>query len=246
MTAKIARVLDFESDGLPDEDEQASICEVAFVDIDLTSPTFAILPESRFESLIKTDRPMPVMAKSVHHITDEMLDDAPPRTHAYQALASGLSDDDVYVAHNAAFDSKLYSGRPQKWVCTYKCALRAWPDAERHNNQYLRYFLELDLDPVEAMPPHRAAADVWVTAHIMQRLLALRPIERLIEISSDPGFLPKFTFGKHYGKTFKEVVDVDHGYLEWIVDKSDLDEDVKFTSRWWLQKHAAAQLPVPA
>jgi exodeoxyribonuclease X len=29
------------------------------------------------------------------------------------------------------------------WVCTYKCALRIWPDLPSHGNQALRYHLGL-------------------------------------------------------------------------------------------------------
>jgi hypothetical protein len=25
------------------------------------------------------------------------------------------------------------------WICTYKCALRVWPDLDGHSNQELRY-----------------------------------------------------------------------------------------------------------
>jgi exodeoxyribonuclease X len=231
--AKIARILDFETDALP-EDKDAAICEVAFVDMDLS--TSEIMAASRWQSLIKTARPMPVMAMSIHHITDAMLADAPPRTHAYQALAAGMSDDDVYVAHNAAFDSSFYPGRPQRWICTYRCALRAWPDAERHTNQYLRYLLGLDLDERLAMPPHRAAADVWVTAHILKALLALRPLERLIEVSSQPPVLPRCTIGEHRGKPWP---DVPLGFLKWMVDKDSMDADLRHNAKREIKRREA-------
>lgn len=100
----------------------------------------------------------------------------------------------------------------------------------------LRYWLKLDLDRDLASPPHRALPDAYVTAHLLRRLLALRPIDRLVQISAESGFVPRFTFGKHYGKSFKEVLAADHGYLEWIVEKSDLDVDVKATAQYWLER----------
>lgn len=239
---KIARVVDFETSGLP-EDEGAEILEVGFIDIDLTQEGFPLIEGSAYQSLCKPMGPIPPEVSAIHHLVAADFENAPPRVDSYKALAAGLTDDDVYVAHNAKFEMFFYSDRPQRWVDTWKCALRAWPDAPGHSNQVLRYCLGLELDdPLLAMPPHRAFPDAYTTAHIMQRLLALRPIERLIEISNEPGFLQKFTFGKHYGKSFKEVASIDQGYLDWIVNKSDLDEHVKFTAKWHLQKRASQQM----
>ena len=54
---------------------------------------------------------------------------------------------DVYVAHNCEFEQSFLMRHPAwpltPWVCTYKCALRVWPDLEGHKNQELRYQLGL-------------------------------------------------------------------------------------------------------
>lgn len=69
---------------------------------------------------------------------------------------------------------------------------------------------------------HRAGPDTWVTAHILLDLLKERTVEELLEISANPVRLLKMPFGKHYGKSFKEI---DEGYLDWLVDKSDMRND---------------------
>lgn len=237
--ASIARVLDFETTGFP-ENEAAEIIEVGFIDLDLTKADFPFIEGSAFQSLRKPIGSIPPETSAVHHLVASDFVDAPGHVEMCAALSGGLADTDIYVAHNAAFEQHFYSNRPQAWLCTLKCAYRAWPDAPGHSNQVLRYWLGLDLDRHLAMPPHRAFPDAYVTAHILQKLLALRPVERLIEISGQPGFLPKFNFGKYRGKTFKEVAEIDRGYLTWIVEKSDMDADVKFTSKWWLQKGSAS------
>lgn len=231
----IARVLDFESTGKP-EDEHAEIIEAGFIDVDLTAEGFPLLMDSRWTSLFKPEGDIPPETMAVHHIMPEDVADAPANHTVFPHLLKGMTTADVYAAHRADFEQHFFDGRGRPYVCTYKCALRAWPDAPSHSNQGLRYFLQLPCDRVLADPPHRALPDAYVTAHILQALLKLRPLERLVEISGQPGFLTKFSFGKHKGKTFKEVAAIDRGYLSWIVDKSDLDEDVKFTSRHWLGK----------
>ena len=231
--ARIARVVDLETTGFP-EDMDAEICEAAKLDVDLTADGFPIIADSAWSSLIKPLRPIPPVTMAVHHITNEDVADAPPHAAMSLAFGAGMSDQDVYVAHKADFEQHFYPKKPQRWVCTYKCALRAWPDAPGHSNQVLRYHLQLPVDPVLAMPPHRALPDCRVTAEILRLLLGLRPLDRLVEISSQPGFLPKFNFGKHTGKSFQEVAETDRSYLVWIVEKSDMDRDIKFTAKHWL------------
>jgi exodeoxyribonuclease X len=239
---RIARVLDFETTGLP-EDEAAEIVEAGFVDVDLVADGFPIIAGSAWQSLVKPVGPIPAVTMAVHHIMPEDVADAPHAMVAWQALRAGMNPADVYAAHNADFEKHFFKGAGQSYVCTYKCALRAWPDAPSHSNQALRYHLELPVDRALAEPSHRALPDAYVTAHILQALLKLRPLERLIEISKEPGFLPRMTLGEHYGKKFSEVP---RGYLEWMVGKMANDpkrKDEVFTAKWWLQKQPAGAAP---
>lgn len=235
--AKIARLLDFETTALP-EDPTAAIVEAAFLDVDLVAPGFPVRPNSAWQSLIDPGFPIPPETMAVHHITDEDVAGAPSRNIAYQALAAGLADTDVYVAHNAKFEQHFYSNRPQRWICTYRCALRAWPDAPAHSNQVLRYFLKLDIDRARAFPPHRALPDCYVTAEILRALLALRPLERLIEISAQPPVLPRCTIGEHRGKTWP---DVPIGFLKWMLDKDSMDADLKHNAKREIKRREASK-----
>ncbi len=87
------------------------------------------------------------------------------------------------------------------------------------------------------MPSHRALPDAYVTAHLLRRLLDERTVDQLLTISRYPALLRKMNFGKHKGMSF---ADAPADYLEWIRDKSDMNEDTKFTAKYWLQKRAAA------
>ena len=73
---------------------------------------------------------------------------------------------DVFVAHKWAFEAQWLEehlqGRPA--ICTYKAALRLWPEAPGYSNQVLRYWLRpKDLNPAVASGAHRALPDAYVT-----------------------------------------------------------------------------------
>lgn len=233
----IARVVDIETSGLP-EDEHHAICEIAWVNLNLQTGRI----EKPVTFFVNPGHPIPAHIRAVHHISDMDVAAAMPPDQAVQYLLKDLRDGDVLAAHRASFEqSFIQVDRP--WVCTWKVSLRAWPAYVSHSNQALRYELKLDeepdFDPAAAMPPHRALPDAMVTAFILRKQLALRPLERLIEISAEPGVLYWIGGQKHKGKTFKEVALADPSYLTWIVEKSDMDEDTKFTARHWLQRVAA-------
>lgn len=230
-----ARVVDIETSGLPDE-EQHAICEIGWVDLDLD--TLKIGNPVSF--LVNLGHPMRPHIRAVHHISDAMVADAITPDAAVARLLVGMEPGDVLAAHFASFESKFIDAGTLPWVCTWKVSLRAWPELVSHGNQALRYELgideDADFDPATAFPPHRSLPDAFVTAHILRKQLQLRPLDRLIQISAEPGFLYWCPGQKHKGKTFKEVAQVDPSYLDWIVNKSDMGEDEKFTAHHWLNK----------
>jgi exodeoxyribonuclease X len=138
----------------------------------------------------------------------------------------------ILAAHNAAFEQKFMGETEQPWICTYKCALRVWPDVPGHSNQVLRYWLEdqglLSLDADKAMPPHRAGPDAYVTAHILLALLKVATVEQMIEWTKEPRLLPRCTIGKFRGKPWAEV---EWGFLNWMLQQATMEEDLKWNAR---------------
>lgn len=232
------RVVDVETSGLPEE-EQHAICEIGWIDLEVETGTISN-PVAHF---VNPGHPLRPHIRAIHHISDDMVAAAMPPDQAVASLLEGLGPADCLAAHLASFEQSFINAGDRPWVCTWKVSLRAWPELVSHGNQALRYELgvdaETDFDPAAAQPPHRSLPDAYVTAHILRKMLALRPLERLIEISGEPGFLYWCPGQKHKGKTFKEVAQVDPSYLGWIADKSDMGEAEKFTARHWLQKVAA-------
>jgi exodeoxyribonuclease X len=229
------RVTDFETTGMPPE---ATLCEIGFCDVRTNADDSTEIGDP-VGMLVNPKRPMPPEARAIHHISDHDLANAP-------SIDTGLitlnhPSVDVFVAHNMAFEREFFTGGQKPWICTLKVARRLWPECPSHTNQCLRYFLGFELDHNLAMPPHRAAPDTYVTAHILlAAITAGASIASMIEWSNGPSLLPRVTFGKHRGQAWK---DLPGDYLDWIVRKSDMDADTKFTARHWLEKRRKGPQP---
>ena len=196
----------------------------------------------------RTDRPMsrlykplngiPPETMAVHHITEEdFTADTPPCSDEllHKAVWGG-DKPDALVAHNCEFERKFIpdtatEGLP--WICTLKVAMRVWPDAPAHSNQVLRYWRGLKLDNALAMPPHRAAPDAWVTAHLLMDLLKVASVEEMIGWTREPKLLPKIPFGKHRGLAWG---DVPLDYLHWLSGQTDMDQNAVWCAKQEITK----------
>lgn len=229
------RVIDFESTG--NDPTADTIIEIASVDLTrdgIVNP---------MQTLVNPHRPIPPHVSAVHHILDDDVAGAPDLVEAIDRFRGA----DVYVAHNAAFERAMITSHsidlradPQvanpTWICTYKCALRIWPEWPSHSNQALRYQLGLSRPfgfPRERIHPHRADSDVIVTAANLGEMLKVARWSDLVQWSSEPTLLTVFNFGKHRGKRFDAVPP---DYLTWIIEKSELDEVAKHSARYWLSR----------
>lgn len=227
----VLRVLDTETTGVnPEVDE---IIEIAALDLVKGGG----MTNARSD-LVATSRAIPPEASAVHHILAEDLEGA--RDINEVLIDYGLAD--WFIAHNAPFEQSFLGPYwpDAKWICTYKCALRVWGEtAPGHSNQVLRYWLGIINPfgiPRKTIDPHRALSDCYVTGEIAHRLLAAAPFADLVRWSSEPPLHTKLNFGKHRGMRFDEAP---ADYLEWIRDKSEMDEGAKFSARYWLERRAA-------
>lgn len=225
----ILRVLDVETSGTEATDE---VVEIGIVHLNIETGEIR-----RFtDRLFGASKPLPPEVRAVHHISDEMLKGKPLFKDAGDETIHGnawfAAETVAFGAHNAAFeakfiDEKLRRGLPL--LCSYKCALRRWPEAPKHSNQALRYWLNLDLDPKDCDPPHRSLPDAWVTAHIFRELFRQGvTLQEMIEWSAQPPIPYKCHLKKHKGELWNRVPS---DYLGWIIREFD-DDDLK-----WLARH---------
>lgn len=240
------RATDLETTGLPEDGEPVGIMEAGWCDM----KNFIIKPP--VSVLVDCGIPCSIGARAIHHISDEMC---AGELRPDQAVAMIASGEHAYVVEHNVDHEKHHigpginpnseGGTERQWICTYKSALRIWPDAPGHKLMELRYYLKLDeaedFDPKLAQPPHRAPADAYVCMHLLRRILQEPKItvEQLVRWSSGPALLYMCFMKKHKGKPWSEVARDDRPYLEWIFDKSDVkDRDIRATVKYWLNKTA--------
>ena len=218
----LLRVIDIETTGT---EPPAEVIE--FGRVDVISGEAGVQVQAPMARLYKPLNGIPPETMAVHHLTEaDFGEDTPVCTTDRLRLAVwGGATPDVLVAHNCGFEQQFITEAATdglQWICAYKAALHVWRDAPRHSNHVLRYWRGLALDPVLAMPPHRAGPDAWVTAHILADLLKEASIEQMIAWTKEPKPMPTIPFGKHRGASWNEVP-ID--YLQWMAREANMDAD---------------------
>lgn len=217
--------------------------------------------EESFSGTYKPPIKIPPEASAVHHITNKIVSDKIPfkESPEYKKIKELFENENsIIVAHNTIFDLNMINKEginPKKFICTLRLARHLDPDGkiDRYNLQYLRYFLDLD---VEALA-HDALGDVLVLEKLYKRLKTRLQkeqfgqekltaeqeeelINKMIEISSHPSLFKYINFGKHSGKEIQEIAKIDPGYLEWLLkqklESDQIDEDWIYTLKYYLGK----------
>ena len=227
----IVRCVDVECTGL--NPETSGVLEIGWTDVTLPDRTISD-PQSY---LCGTSYPITPENRAVHHISPYQIAGLPEfDADAFnaQCVEDGVT---CLAAHNANFDAQFV--RPTlPIICTYKAALRAWPDLTSHSNSAVFYALE-DQGRCEGanyahIISHRAGPDSYVTAWILRCLLEDGHSGRdMVEWTRQPAKLPRCPIGKHRGKPWAEV---DAGWLKWCVGNADIGEDVRYCARAELEK----------
>lgn len=230
------RVIDFETSAM--EPPEARVIEVGTCDLTQDFAGWTVHePKSYLCGGVASIEPG---ARAAHHISlgdiaaHEPFD---PRAMQGDADESGVV---VFAAHNAEFETKFFAPTTPI-ICTYKAALRIWPDAPSHSNGALRYWLEdqglISTDRALSMPAHRAGPDAYVTAHLVKALLAAVTAKQMAVWTKEPRLLPRCTIGKFRGKPWSEV---DSGFLNWMLNQPDMEADLKWNASHELEQRQAS------
>lgn len=217
--------LDTETTGNTKEDV---LCQLAYQDRGVM-----------FCELYNPGKKIPPEASAVTHITNKMVSEKPKfqESSEYEKVKELLeSDEIVVVAHNAKFDVEMLSHDEifvERPICTLRLARFLDPENKipRYNLQYLRYFLEIEIEA----PAHDAQGDVLVLMELYKRLYARIKIvfpdldedalvEKMRDISSVPSLMNLITFGKYNGMKVSDIAKQDPGYLEWLLSQKEQSE----------------------
>lgn len=216
----IIRVIDLETTGTEKSDH---VVEIGYVDV----VDGAVSPDRRRQSFVRPPIKIPPESMAIHHITDDVVAIFKTWPDVCGAFldTDGSAGINVFAAHNAVFERMFIDPiRGAAWVCTYKCALRAWPDLKSHSNHAIRYAKNLPVNAADAEPVHRALPDAYVTAHIVVELLKEHSLDELIAWSAEPPVMPTCPIGDEWrGKKWGEV---DKGFLQWCLDRKGMSPDI--------------------
>lgn len=223
----IIRVIDLETTG--ETPDTHGVCEVGWQDVALGADGRWALTGDGGSRLINPGRPIPPITQAIHHLLDEQVADAPAWIDAARSVLDPYPRRLALAAHRADFEEKFCSANlthGAQWICTWKCAMRLWPDSPSFSNQVLRYWRKpAGLVHERGLPAHRAFPDAYVTAFHLRDMLNEASLAQLIEWSNLPGLLPRVRYGPDRGKEWTEIAeDSLIGFL------SDRDIDVRFTA----------------
>jgi exodeoxyribonuclease X len=219
----IIRVVDFETTGMhPD----AEVIEAARSDLIPKADCWTVDEPVSWLCGVKVNHPD---ARATHHIQTHEVMGMPPFDGG--RLLESKDPIALFAFHYAAFDTKFWTP-PGKHVCTWKAALRVWPDAPSHSNGALRYWLEdrgeIAVDEARAWPPHRAGPDAYITAHLLKALLAHQTARQMEAWTREPALLPRLTIGKQRGAKWP---DVEESFLHWMLKQGDMEIDLKWNAQ---------------
>lgn len=208
-----------------------------------------------FDELCSTDVNISVEAMEVHNITPDVIENQPPFSEtAFAKKVAELNQKENYlIAHNISFDLGMLEkeGFENHYtlIDTLRCAKHLLPESPYHRLQYLRYSLELyKTEGQEAdkqnitIKAHDAIGDVLVMKLLLSQLVRLtqenytgvNPMQKLAELTQIPVMMKTFKFGKYKGREISEISGEDMGYIKWMRNNLDLDEDMMFTLDYYL------------
>lgn len=171
-----------------------------------------------FEKLINPGCPIPAEASNIHHITDEMVADAPSFDVVAREFVEFCASDVVLIAHNNdSFDYHFLKnefGRHGvemldcKFMDSLKWARRYRNDLPRHTLQFLR-----EIYGIAANNAHRALDDVIVLHQVFKYMTDDLSIDEIYALLNKPREIHHMPFGKHRGMPLKSLP---KDYVAWL------------------------------
>lgn len=191
--------------------------------------TFGGIQES-YETLVNPGCPISLASQAIHHISDEMVQDAPFIQDVLPTILEFIGDS-IVVGHGIGFDMEVIAAaagrhnlpcqlRSNKLIDTLRLA-RLYGESPVNSLESLREHFN-----IEWQEAHRAMADVQVNIAIFKKLTQrFKTTNQLFDVLSRPIQMRLMPLGKYKGREFK---DLPLDYLRWAV-RMDFDDDLLFS-----------------
>lgn len=233
------RVIDLETGGNGPHD----VCEIGWQDVTQAADGRWRVDEERGAFLVNPGRPISPDTMAIHHIRDADVAGAPFWKDIAPSVLRPEGGVAALAAHRAAFEQRYCAPRLSggaDWICTWKCALRLWPQLPRFSNQLLRYQRKPEgLVHAIGLPAHRAMPDAYVTAHHLRDMLNEASLAQLRAWSREPGLLPRVPSGPSRGRSWDQL---DIAALRGFA--GDPDVDLRFSAATELARRGEAHAVV--
>ncbi|MBQ1823514.1 MAG: 3'-5' exoribonuclease [Fibrobacter sp.] len=195
---------DLETTGLVNQKDE--IIEIGAVKFTVETKAGRVVPKliSEFETFVKPNMLIPAEASSVNHITDAMVENAPPVGECLKKFTAFCGQGSILLAHNANFDAGFlrvaYAKNPQlvpgnPVIDSLVMARTILPELENHKLGYMagmfmkRREIEMKIDS-EKM--HRAVYDCEMLMEVFVALLRRRLKEKDWEMGSIMASMAKY------------------------------------------------------
>jgi exodeoxyribonuclease X len=240
VSSRRIRVIDLETAG----DAATDVCEIGWQDVVCRDDGVWELNGERGARFVNPGKPISPETMAIHHILDEWVADAPFWRDIAPAILQPEGGVMALAAHRAAFEQRYCTPRLSggaKWICTWKSALRVWPELQGFSNQMLRYQRKPSgLVHELGLPAHRAMPDAYVTAHHLRDMLNAVGPAAMIEWSRQPGLLPRVRSGRDRGKPWSMIDETSLNELA-----ADRDVDTRFSATTELRRRGLAATTAP-
>ncbi|WP_457749733.1 exodeoxyribonuclease X C-terminal domain-containing protein [Sulfurimonas sp.] len=228
--------IDIQTSGL---EADAVICSVA------------LLHEDNIQyELFNEGKKIPPLASSIHHITNEMIQNKKPfsKSTMYAFLQENNKLTNTLIAHNVKFDVQKLASAGFAWqgdvIDTLRVIKHLIQECELFSLEFLRYELKLyQQEEVmkkkygikDALCVNKALHDVVTTKLLFEYLLDYASVDEMKALSFEKVLLEKLPFGKYMGKYIEEIVLNDRTYVTWMLGLEDLDEDLQYSLEYYLR-----------
>ena len=211
---------------------------------------FKVFPDGNREEKtrrLNPEMPIPAAATAVHHITDEDVADAPTFRQIAKSLHSIFENCDIAGFNSNKFDVPMLIEEFDRAGLSFDTSSRRFIDVQTifHKMEQrtlvaaYKFYCGKDLENA-----HSALSDTQATLEVLMSQLDRyqnleNNVEFLADFSNQNGALdlaarivknengePIFNFGKHKGKTVKEVLRREPSFYDWMM-QGDFSKNTK-------------------